>query len=346
MTGSLGAFGELLRSYRLRAGWTQEELGDRSGLGVRTLRDMERGRVVSPRRGSVERLAAALGLSAAEHSRLGAAAGVAPGDRRGGSRLRVGVLGPLLVRRGDKAVDVRGAGPRCLLGLLALRPEQVVSREEIVEVLWDGTPPRACLNQIQVYVGRLRRLLEPEATARTGFRILVRNGGGYRLDLDAVGLDLVEFDALMAQAGPASGRGHTEAVEDLLARALTCWRGPVLGRAEPRLAQHPAAVAAGSRRVDAALTYAEVVGCQRRAAGQVRSVAVDEPLHEGLHARLMLALAADGQQAAALEVFDTIRGRLQEELGIEPGAEIRAAHLRVLRQQIPVEGAGALDGGR
>jgi DNA-binding SARP family transcriptional activator len=309
---------------------------------------MERGRVVRPRRGSVERLAAALGLSATEHSRLGAAVGVPP--RRGGEscRPRVGVLGPLLVRRGDRVVDVHGAGPRCLLGLLALRPGQMVSREEIVEVLWDGPPPRACLNQIQVYVGRLRRLLEPECTARTGFRILVRNGGGYGLDPDGVRLDLVEFDTLMARAAMAGDRGQAEAVEHLLAQALACWRGRVLGGAEPRLVQHPAAVAAGSRRVDAALTYAEVVGCHGRAASQVRSVAVDEPLHEGLHARLMLALAADGQQAAALEVFDAIRTRLHDELGIGPGAEIRAAHLRVLRQQVTVDGAGAdrLDWGR
>jgi tetratricopeptide (TPR) repeat protein/DNA-binding SARP family transcriptional activator/DNA-binding XRE family transcriptional regulator len=330
-------FGGLLRSYRLRAGLSQEELSARSGVGVRTLRDLEQGRVVRPRTGSMERLAAALALSAADHGRLRAAAGVLwPADATGG-RFWIGVLGPLVVRRGGAAVDVGAAGPQCLIGLLALQAGQVVSREEIVDVLWPTSPPKGYLNQIQVYVGRLRRLLEPEGAKRTGFQVLVRVGEGYRLNLTGDDLDLLQFDDLAARAGQAGADGHTGMAEQLLEQASACWRGPVLGGAEPRLAQHPAAVAAASRRVDAALAFADAAGTgadPRKAVGPLRAVAADEPLHEGLHARLMLALAATGQQAAALEVFQAIRDRLDEDLGIQPGAELRAAHLRVLRQQV------------
>jgi tetratricopeptide (TPR) repeat protein len=119
------------------------------------------------------------------------------------------------------------------------------------------------------------------------------------------------------------------------------WRGPVLADLGTRLGQHPAAVALARRRVGAALAYADLAidaGGYEQVAVHLRALAQDEPLHEGLHARLMLALAGCGEQAAALHLYAGIRGRLAEELGIEPGAELQAAHLRVLRQQVPIAG--------
>jgi DNA-binding SARP family transcriptional activator/Tfp pilus assembly protein PilF len=312
-------------------------------VGVRTLRDVEHGRVDHPRNRSVDRLVAALELSGADRARLRAAGGAAPSaDSVGG--LRVGVLGPLSMRSGGMPVELSGSGLRCLLGLLALQPGRVVSREEITEVLWATSTPKGHANQIRVYVNRLRRLLEPDSDRRTGFGVLVRAGEGYRLDLDRDGLDLLEFDDLVAQAGRAAADGQAVTAHRLLGQALRCWRGPVVGGVEPRLAQHPAAIAAAGSRAEAALAYAEVAeeaGGLPQAAGQLRRVAIDEPLHEGVHARLMLALAAAGQQAAALEVFEAVRRRLDEELGIEPGTELRAAQARVLRQQVPVEAPGA-----
>jgi tetratricopeptide (TPR) repeat protein/transcriptional regulator with XRE-family HTH domain len=332
----------LLRSHRVRTGLSQEDLAGRSGISVRTLRDIERGRVGRPRARSVELLAAALQLPAADRDRLHAAAAETPtgGDRR----LRIGVLGPLEVRRGGLAMSTGATAQRCLLGLLALQPGRTVSRDEITEVLWGSSPPKAYPNLIQVYVGRVRRLLEPTSAARTGYRLLVRAEGGYRLDLDGDALDLVEFGDLVTRAGQADADGHPAMAEQLLAQALECWRGPVLGAAEPRLAQHPAAVAAADRRAGAALAYAELAGRaghHQQAARNLRRVATDEPLHEGLHARLMLALAAAGQQGTALQVYETVHGRLNEDLGIEPGADLRAAYVRVLRQQVPATGDDA-----
>jgi tetratricopeptide (TPR) repeat protein len=254
-------------------------------------------------------------------------------------------LGPLVVRRGAATVEVGGSGLRCLLGLLALQRGQVVARDHIVEVLWQAAPPVAHLNVIQVYVRRLRRLLEPDNEGRSGFRVVVRTGTGYRLDLEDEQLDLSSFDTLVVRARQAVAEGRVEVVERLLGQALACWRGPVLGGAESRLAEHPAAVDVAARRVAAALAYAEAaqaLGVQQRAAGLLRPVAADEPLHEALHARLMLALAGTGQQAAALQVYEAVRGRLDQELGIGPGAQLRSAHLRVLRQEIS---AGRADDG-
>jgi hypothetical protein len=60
-----------------------------------------------------------------------------------------------------------------------------------------------------------------------------------------------------------------------------------------------------------------------------------DPLNERAHASLMTALAATGQQAAALHVYDNLLRRLDDELGVRPGREVAEAHLKVLRQEIP-----------
>jgi DNA-binding SARP family transcriptional activator/tetratricopeptide (TPR) repeat protein len=253
----------------------------------------------------------------------------------------VGVLGSLEVRRLGDPVHVGGPGPRCLLALLALRGGAVVSREEMVDVLWGAAPPSAHLTQLRLYVAVLRRLLEPGSDRRSGFRTLVHDGAGYRLVLPPEASDLGAFQLAYGRAhADQAGRPPTV---DTWRAMLDCWRGPLLGGADYRLAEHPAAVAITARRVEAALAYAgqaERDGCLEAACAHLQQVAADQPLHEALHAWLMLALAAAGRQADALHVFDAMRRRLDSRLGIEPGAHLRAAHLRVLRQQIP--GASAV----
>ncbi|WP_307854707.1 tetratricopeptide repeat protein [Micromonospora sp. C31] len=237
----------------------------------------------------------------------------------------------------------------------------MVSQREIVDVLWQQEPPATSSNLVHVYVSRLRRTLTAGTTVHdcqretTPVPLVERTGGGYRLTLTGRGLDLAAFDDLVSAAEQARARQHlaqcSEAA-DLLARALRCWRGPVLGRAEPRLADHPAAVMVSNRRVEAALTFADLampVGRHDEVVTLLRPVALDEPLQEGVHARLMLALAAGGQQAEALAVFDAIGRRLAEELGIDPSQELSEARLTVLRGRhsaTPVTEAVAATGSR
>jgi DNA-binding SARP family transcriptional activator/tetratricopeptide (TPR) repeat protein len=307
---------------------------------VRTLRDLEQGRVVRPRGRSVQLLVEALGLAPDDADRLRAAAGPAASTGQD-RRLWIGVLGALELRCGGVAVPVGSTALRCLLGLLAVQPGRVVSRDEMVEVLWPAGPPVGCANQIQVYMTRLRRLVEPDAGRESGFAVLVRAGGGYRLDLDERGSDVAAFDVLVAQARLAQVEGRLDEAGGLFGRAVACWRGPVLGGVEPRLALHPVVVGLAGRRVEAALAYAEAAGADPPVVGVLRAVAADEPLHEGLHARLMRALAAGGQQAGALQMFADIQRRLDDELGIEPGVQLREAQVRVLRQQVPAGAPGA-----
>ncbi|HZN75286.1 MAG TPA: tetratricopeptide repeat protein [Micromonosporaceae bacterium] len=126
---------------------------------------------------------------------------------------------------------------------------------------------------------------------------------------------------------------------DALAGALRCWRGPVAADGGERLRSHPAAVALARHRVAAASRLADLavqLGVPEQAVDLLQTVVRDEPLHEGIHARLMVALAASGEQSAAVALFDTLRTRLRDELGIAPGPEVEQAHVRILRQEVPV----------
>jgi tetratricopeptide (TPR) repeat protein/DNA-binding SARP family transcriptional activator/DNA-binding XRE family transcriptional regulator len=354
--GDAPCAGELLRTHRTRQAMTQRELASKAGLSVRTLRDIELNRV-RPRAESVRLLTEALSLPDADHAALLAALAPPPQPRATG--LHIAVLGPLSVHRDGVPVELAPTMLRDLLALLALHPGQVVRREEIIDALWGEHPPRTHQHLLHVYIGRLRALAEParqtqparqtrpgrparaaqaDRAARPGAGTVRRAPGGYRLDLTGGELDLARFDGLVARAKQARDNGDPAAAEELLDRALACWRGSVLGGADTRLHQHPSAVAAARRRVAAALAYADLAldsGHCDHLVDRLRPVAADDPLHEGLAARLVLALAGNGEQGAALAVFDDIRRRLDEELGLTPGADLVDAQLRVLRHQLP-----------
>jgi DNA-binding SARP family transcriptional activator/tetratricopeptide (TPR) repeat protein len=326
--------GELLRSHRVRLGLSQEQLADRSGLSVRALRDLEQDRVRRPRAQSVHRLAGALRLADADQAQLLAALTTLPGSPTP-TGLRVAALGSLAAYSGGAEIEIPPTG-RALLGLLAVQSHRVVGQDEIVDVLWGDRPPRTCRSLIHVYVRQLRALLEPQRARRAPAQTIALAPGGYRLELGVDQLDVATFDHLVGRAGAAQGAGDVNQAEALLGQALRLWRGPVLADGGAWVRQHPAVVALGQRRLAATLAYADVAleaGRPDEALVALRAVAPDEPLHEGLHARLMLALAGSGEQATSLQVYLAMRGRLADELGIEPGPELAAAYLRVLRQQ-------------
>ena len=335
--------GELVHAHRQRAGLTQQELARRAGISVRALRDIERDRVRQPHVGSLRRLAGALRLDAAERQQLLAGAGAAVASS--GARVSVGVLGPLVARRGGRTVEISQPMLRCLLGLLAVHAGQVVGRGEIVDVLWEQQPPPSCAELVHTYTARLRALLEPDRPGRAAAQVLVRVGGGYRLELDAARLDVLRFAELAAQAREADDLASVVA---LWGQALAVWRGPVLADVNGGLRRHPAVVALSQQRIAAGLAHADAalgLGRGAEVVATLRVLAQQEPLHEGLHARLMLALAAGGQQAAALALYAELRERLIEELGIEPGSEAQQAHVRVLRGQVPGPGPPPPAGG-
>jgi DNA-binding SARP family transcriptional activator/DNA-binding XRE family transcriptional regulator len=338
MTNDPRSFGEMLRTSRVSTGLTQQELGERAGVSVRGVRDIEHGRVRRPRDESVRRLAKVLGLDPAEAlalSRRGA-----PGSTRPAVRppdlLDVAVLGPLRVKRGGKQVPLGSLKERCLLGLLALNADRVVAHQEIVDALWGERPPAAYRNLIHTYVARLRRVLAP-GDAPTSMSAITAVRGGYQLRADGTRLDLTWFDESATRARDLRATDPPAALE-LYATALGAWRGPVLADLTDWLQHHPTAIAAAHRRLTVALACADLalgLGRFEQALAALQPLSDDHPLDEGLHARLMLALAGAGRQASALELYTDLRRRLADELGLEPGAELRDAQTRVLREDIP-----------
>ncbi|UJW35573.1 tetratricopeptide repeat protein [Saccharothrix sp. AJ9571] len=294
-----------LRERRVLAGLTQAELAERAGVSLRAVRNAELGHVRSSRAETTRRLLAVL---AAEDP---------------GAVLRIRVLGPLSVHHAGEPVELGAEKQRRLLALLAIQPNRLVRREEIVDALWGDDPPASCLELVHTYVARLRKVLEPRRVRQEPARVITTVEGGYLLSVDEEQLDLLQFEAAVAQ--------------ERWLDALGAWRGPVLAGLEG-FRHHPVCHAITARRSAAVLAYAEIAEAQGNhedAVPHLRALTAAEPLHETAHAQLMLALAGAGQQAAALEVFDDIRHRLADELGIEPGPELRRAHERVLHPDVP-----------
>jgi DNA-binding SARP family transcriptional activator/tetratricopeptide (TPR) repeat protein len=250
-----------------------------------------------------------------------------------GAAVEIGVLGPLVLGRPGAWLSVDQATPRTLLSLLALQPGEVVPVAAAIDVLWGDDPPRTCRDLIQVHIGRLRRTLDDHQLSRPGARSIRRVATGYLLDPAAVSVDVMRFDALFDRAVRAQAAGDPNAAAHFR-DALRCWRGPVLADADHRLRHHPEAVRLARRRVDAAVGLADLTlpdGGSAELLGELRELCVTEPLHEGLRARLIRALAAAGEQAAALHTFMDLRDRLGSELGVSPAPDVMAAYLRVLR---------------
>jgi DNA-binding SARP family transcriptional activator/tetratricopeptide (TPR) repeat protein/DNA-binding XRE family transcriptional regulator len=327
--------GALIRDYRREAGLTQQQLADAAGVSVGVVRDLEQSRTVRPQAESVRRLATGLRLSRRRAAALAQAvlsdAGT-PGPGRPGV-VRLSVLGPVTAWRGGTPIPLGPPLQRAVLGLLALHPQSGLRRTAIIDALWGDNPPVTAAAMIQSYVSRLRQVLGgggPDG-------LLVSLTAGYRLDAGSCELDHVAFAELVSRATDAHAAADSAAACDAYARALSLWRGEPLADVDS-LREHPAVTGLSLLRTEAVTGYAEAAsaaGWHDRVLADLRELAAQEPLNERVHARLMIALAGSGHQAAALGLYDGVRRRLDEQLGIGPGAELAGAHARVLRQDIP-----------
>jgi DNA-binding SARP family transcriptional activator len=261
--------------------------------------------------------------------------------------IRFAVLGPVRGWRAGVEVDLGPPQQKAVLAVLLVRAGQPVGLSEIVDVLWGDDPPDSAVNVVHRYVGKLRRLIEPDLPVRAAGRLLVRGAGGYRLELsggahagpDADVVDLLRFRRLRDQAREASRDGCPDAAVTLLLAALGLWHGPCAAGTEAQVRAHPMFTAVDHEQLAAVQELADAAlgsggcGVAERVLPVVRQAAAGNGWDEPLQARLVLVLAATGRQAEALAVYEQVRSRLAEELGIDPGSELRAAHEQVLRQQ-------------
>jgi DNA-binding SARP family transcriptional activator len=330
--------GGLVQAFRQEAGLTQRQLAEVAGVSVGVVRDLEQGRTACLRGESVRRLASALRLDRQQARELSLATrghdhiADRAGARARAGELRIGILGPLAAWRGGVPVALGPPMQRAVLGLLAVYTGTVLRRSAIIDALWGEDPPTTATAMVLSYISRLRRLLGPGGPVCTV-------GNGYRLEPAACELDVHTFGALVRHAQEAQAAGELPTACQAYSDALTLWRGDPLADCEI-LRGHPAVVRLSHQKADTVTGYADAAiaaRCPDRILPQLRELADREPLNERAHALLMIALAGSGQQATALGVFDQMRRRLDNDLGIRPGAELTAAQTQVLNQQIPID---------
>ena len=223
---------------------------------------------------------------------------------------------------------------RVVLAALLLSPGQVVTFDELTDVLWGCTPPRSARTAVHNYVMRLRRAL-----GETGSRVATQ-ACGYLIQVAATELDVSRFEELLGSARTEAVADRWESAATQAGQALALWRGEPLAdvasevlsqREVPRLAE--LRMQAIELRIDARLRLLE----HGQVIGELRNLARADPLRERLHWLLMLALYRDGRRGEALAVYQDARRVLAEELGVEPGAELREL-LRLIHADDPVVG--------
>ncbi|MGI5531188.1 BTAD domain-containing putative transcriptional regulator [Streptomyces syringium] len=240
------------------------------------------------------------------------------------------ILGPVSAERDGHPVALDGGKQRTALATLLLAHGQVVTDERLTALLWGWDPPATSTHQLYTYVSRLRTRLGP----RHGLR---RHGAGYRMDIGDADFDWDTFRSL-ADAGRADLLAARYAdAERRLGRALALWWGPALTDVTEHLAR-----AEGPRLEEARLSALENHTEAALALGRhndlvpalTRQVTL-HPVRERLRGQLMTALFRCGRQADALAVYEAGRRVLADDLGIDPGPELRALHQDVLTGTLP-----------
>jgi YVTN family beta-propeller protein len=245
------------------------------------------------------------------------------------------VLGPLEVARNGQPLALGGSKQRVVLAMLLLHANETVSTDRLIDALWGESPPSGAIRAVRVHVSRLRKVLEVERAEGGGPSVLVTTSGGYLLRVGDDEFDLARFERLLAEGREALADGVPDRASKLLARALAEWRGdPLADLAFEPFAQGEAArleelrVVALESQIDAELQ----LGRHAVVEPEIERLIAEHPLRERLRALQMLALYRAGRQADALAAYRDARAVLVEEVGVEPGDELRELHGAILRQ--------------
>jgi DNA-binding SARP family transcriptional activator len=208
---------------------------------------------------------------------------------------------------------------------LLSRPNQVVTVDQLVDSVWGDRPPASAVANVRTHVASLRRRLP-------GTRIVTRPTG-YLITVAPGELDVAVFADLVAQAGRDAKSGQPAEAAWRLRRALALWRG----RPMANVPHHGATEAEAARLDEMRLIAVQdclgatlAAGEPDLAAVELRSLVLTYPLRERLWALLMLALCQGGRRADALDAYEQARARLADELGIDPGPELRQLRHRIL----------------
>ncbi|GAA0579869.1 tetratricopeptide repeat protein [Kribbella sandramycini] len=239
------------------------------------------------------------------------------------SGLRIDLLGPLAVRSGPADVSVGPLRQQAMFAVLALNADRVLTPEQLLDLVWDDDPPPSGIKVVPTYVYRIRKALPDDVR-------LERTTAGYILRLDPGVLDLERFETAIAAAGRVDEPEQALAIHD---EALALFRGqPLSGLPGQYLAGQRRRIAERREKaLGARIELQLAAGRHVEAIPELIGLVADHPFDERFAVLLMNALAGSGRQAEALDTYQRVRRTLVEQLGIEPGPELRAAQEALLR---------------
>ena len=249
--------------------------------------------------------------------------------------MEVRVLGPLEVELRGNLLNLGGRKQRSVLAVLALHVREVIAPERLADAVWDGEPPASADTTLRGYVSNLRKKLEPDRASSEAPTLLRTVPAGYVLDIADDAIDSRRFQRLVSSGRDRRERDPSGAV-GTWSEALSLWRGDAYQDfAYSNFVQSEAA-----RLTEMRLSCLEdlfdvrlELGGHDEVVGELEGFSADHPTREKALCLRMLALYRCGRQADALHAYEEGRERLAQELGIDPSPELRALHLKILRQE-------------
>ena len=263
------------------------------------------------------------------------------------SAWRFSVLGPVRGWGPHGELDLGSPQQRELLALLVLRPGRAAMAEELIDALWGGAAPKGALSTIRTYASRLRRALGGGAEGVGGVGGVGGIGGieasggvagpissvagGYALTVDPSAVDALAFEAGQAVAAGLRADGDLIGAARRLHEALELWQGePLAGLTGPfAVAQRAQWTERRLGALEARIALDLEVGRYGAVTAELAALAAEFPLRERFRELQMLALSRSGRKAEALAVYDQTRRTLAEELGVDPGPDLRALYRQV-----------------
>ena len=246
------------------------------------------------------------------------------------------LLGSLEVTVGDRPIRIGTGRQRDVLIMLLLHRNAVVSSERLIDSLWGEHPPATAVKVLQNSVGQLRRALDD----REGRRLQTR-GHGYLLRVEDGELDVDRFERLVREGGRALASDRPADAAALPARgARRCGGGrrwPTSRTRRSRRRRSPGSRSSTPSRSSGASTPTSRSALTATWSPSSRRSSIEHPLREHLRGQRMLALYRCGRQAEALEAYREGRRLLVDEVGVEPGPELRGLHDAILRQDPALE---------
>ncbi|MFK3985703.1 BTAD domain-containing putative transcriptional regulator [Micromonospora sp. NPDC050397] len=235
--------------------------------------------------------------------------------------MRFNVLGPLEVIQDGELVPLGGIKQRATLGLLLLQANRAVATSQLLAALWSDNPPVSARKMLQNAVSGLRRVL-----GGPGGVTLETRPPGYALCVEPEQVDWLRFQDLVERGRAESAAGRHFAAARILREAVTLWRGPVLSDLTEAGVDLPGLTMVQGSRLDVLEDCVEAelaIGRHYELVGELMAEAEAEPARERLCGQVMLALYRCGRQAEALAVYRRTRSVLADQLGLDPGHELR-----------------------